>query len=163
MSAREPAARAWHAAVGAGDKLFVWAGCGRSIQTTTFESFDVSSLTWQYPQQLNGSLPDGLHNAAVTSDGENFYSAGGDTKVGRINRVYKINPGTLQCKELLPNSHSHAPKEKEGSRSVCFNNKLVVYGGWTKQGRYTDDLHTFDLEKGNKAYLCICYDPIRNL
>ena len=146
MSLREPAARAYHTAVNVGAKLFVCAGLGGSIQTTTLESFNVSALTWEQSQQLNGFLPDGLDNAAVTNDGENVYSCGGHTFSGRINTIYEINPYTLLCRELPPRNPSYAPKEHEGSRSVFFKNKLVVFGGDTKEGR-TDDLHVFDLGK----------------
>lgn len=162
MSLRQPAARLGHAAVGVGSKLFIWAGFGGSgdVQASTLESFNVSSLTWEQPKQLNGSLPDGLRNAAVTSDGENFYSFGGGTPSGRINTLYKINPCTLLCRELLPNSLSYVPQKQYGCRSVCFKNKLVVYGGCTDQHRYTPDPHVFDLDKSEYGsfYSCIGYE-----
>lgn len=147
MSAREPTARAFHAAVGVGDKLFIWGGYGQTT-TTTLESFNVCSLTWEKPRPLNGYLPSGLYNAAVTGDGEDFYSCGGETTSGRINTLYEINPHTLLCRELLPDSPSHAPQKQEGSSSVYFNRKIVVYGGYTVPSKQrTDDLLVFDLDK----------------
>lgn len=149
MSLREPAARAYHSAAGVDGKLFVWAGLGAgSIQTTTLESFNVSALTWEQSQRLNGPLPDGLNNAAVTDNaGVKFYSCGGHTPSGLLNTLYEMNPHTLLCRELLPHNPSYAPQKHEGSRSVFFKNKLVIYGGDTSEGR-TDDLHVFDLDKG---------------
>ena len=149
MSSREPKARAWHAAVGVGDKLFIWGGGGDStiIQTTTLEAFNVESLSWEQTRQLNGSLPDSLCSAAVTNEKENFYSFGGYTLPGHyVDTLYEINPSTLLCRELVPNSSSQAPEKQQGSRSVYFKNKVVVYGGNTGMGR-PDDLHIFDLEK----------------
>lgn len=158
MSSRQPEARYDHAAVGIDDKLFVWAGDGGStnIATRTLECFNVSSLTWEQPQQLIGSLPDGLCNMAVTSEGENVYTLGGYSKSGDINRVYEINPCTLLCRELLPNSSPHTPQKQDGSHSVCFQDKLVIYGGWTVQGRI-NDLHVFDLENSEwNIRFCSC-------
>ena len=156
MSSRQPTARTWHSAVGVGDKLFIWGGHGAiQIRTTTLECFNVSSLSWEQPQQLKGSLPDGLYNLAVTGDGRHFYA-----KSGRTNRVYEINPCTLLCRQLLKNSSIHAPQRQDGnrSRSVYFKNKVVVYGGVTEQDR-TDDLHVFDLDKSEyesiELYSCI--------
>ena len=136
MSAREPRARAWHAAVGVRDKLFVWGGLGEEpIQSTTLNSFNVSTLTWEPPRQLNGPLPDVLGCSAVAGDGETFYSCAGSTGTsGCINALYKINPSMVLCREMLPNSPSHAPPKNQGSRSVYFKSKIVVYGGYTDQG-----------------------------
>lgn len=149
MSSRQPTARCEHAAVGVGEKLFVWAGrkFGTEIQTTALDGFNVSAVVWEQPRHLHGSLPQGLRNAAITSEGENLYSFGGLTRSGHTNAVYQINLCTLVCRRLQPNSRFHAPRKSEGSRSVYFNNKLVVYGGLTSQGRYIDDLHVFNLEK----------------
>jgi len=163
MSSREPRARAWHAAVGVGDKLFIWGGGGDStrIQTTTLEVFNVNSLSWEQTRQLKGSLPDSLCSAAVTvtSQKESFYSFGGYTLPGHyIDTVYEINPSTLLCRELPPNSPSHAPEKQQGSRSVYFENKVVVYGGNTDQGR-PNEVRVFNLEKSTcgsiKLYTCI--------
>lgn len=153
----EPTARFWHAAVGDGDKMFVWTGYGDfpEVQTTTVESFNVRSLAWEKPQQLKGSLPDCLRDAAVTSDGGSAYSVGGRTSSGLINTVYKINPRTLTCMELQPNGLSFPPQKQVCSRSVCFQRKLVVYGG----GADSDKLYVFDLDKSEyeniKLYSCI--------
>lgn len=147
MSSTQPTARAYHAAIGIGEKLFIWAGWGGrrgAVKTTTLES--VSPLSWLESRQLKGSLPDGLYHAAVTSDGDCAFSFGGETSAGYINTVYEINTRSLLCRELLPTSPSHAPSKKIGSRSVYFEKSLVVYGGWNGQD-HTDELHVFDLDK----------------
>ena len=46
--AEEPRAKYHHAAVGAGQKLYVWGGDGgrTSVQASTVECLDVPSATW---------------------------------------------------------------------------------------------------------------------
>ena len=109
-------------------------------------------------QQLDGSLPDGLRNAAVTSDNEYAYTHGGYAGSTHLNCLNEINTLTLQCRELLPNSSSHAPQKTYGCRMVHFRKKLVVYGGLTGL-TCTNDLLVFDLDKseyeGIKLYSCI--------
>lgn len=149
MSSRsvQPAARRSHAAVGAGTKQYVWGGHPVS-STTTLESFDILSLTWEKPKRLLGSLPDGLWDMAITSEGDTAYSFGGRTgsypACTYFNTLYQINLSTLECKELVPENPSQAPTKTACSGVVYFNGKLVVYGGYTGQER-TDELHVFDL------------------
>ena len=164
MSLRQPQPRESHAAVAVGEKLFVWAGdCGSTkIQTTTIESFDVPSGIWEQPQQLHGSLPDGLYGMAVASDGKSAYTFGGRSgshpNYTYYNTVYQINLSTLECSELVPKDLSFAPKKSYGSGMVLFNDKLVVHGGYTGQD-WTDDLHVFDIKtsecESSKPVLCI--------
>ena len=170
MSTTEPTARYGHVAVGVGDRLFIWGGNNKRtpIQPTTFESFNLSALKWEHPRQLNGTLPDGLWNTVGTSDGEYGYTFGGYTGTTRLNTLYEINTRTLLCRELLPNSSSHAPKKVSGCRTVLYKKKLVVYGGYTGE-TCTDDLHVFDLDKseymqGNiKPYSCIAHGQVHQI
>ena len=130
MSSREPTARTEQAAIGFGNKLFIWGGCNRhtNIHTSSLESFNVCALKWEQPRQLNGSLPDGLQSTAVTNDSTFAYTYGGYTGSTQLNTLYEINPHMLQCRKLLPNNPSHAPQKTSGCRSVHFRKKLVVYG-----------------------------------
>ena len=145
MSSREPRPRKRHAAVGVGHNLYVWAGDSSSARTpsTTFETFDVGSETWGESQRLNGSLPDGLRNVAVATDGKSAYTFGGaSNSYAHLNSVYQIDLSTLQCRELVPRAASCAPRK--GSCMVYFNKKLVVHGGYTDRD-VTDELLVFDL------------------
>lgn len=142
-----------------GHKLFVWGGDGGSpgIQTTTIESFDVTSEAWDPPRQLSCSLPNGLYGMAVTTDGESAFFFGGVTLNSRVpsskpaserftysNTLYQVNLSTLQCKELVPKTPSHAPKGVSGGGMVCFNHRLVLYGGYTGRER-VDKVYVFDI------------------
>ena len=154
MATRQPLPRREHAAVGIGSKLYVWGGYGGSskIKTTALETFDVTSVQWEQPQLLNGSsMPDGLWGMAVTSDGETAYCCCGVTgshpNYTYYNTVFQITPSQHLCKELQPTSPSDArPQETSYSRVVRFQDKLVLYGGYTGQ-RSTNELHVFDLKK----------------
>lgn len=159
MSSRQPQSRAKHAAVGVGRKLFVWGGESGSakIQTTTIESFDVISQQWDPPRQIRCPLPDGLMSMAVATDGESAFFFGGSFGASGSytysNKLYLVDLSTLQCRELVPRTPSRAPKKVSGCAMVYFNQKLVVYGGYTGQQRenklYVFDMTTSELGQGD--------------
>ena len=163
MATRQPLPRRDHAAVGIGRKLHVWGGYGGSskIKTTALETFDVTSVQWEESQLLNGSsMPDGLEGMAVTSDGETAYCCCGRTgcyyNYTYYNTVFEITPSQHLCKELQPTSPSLMPEKTSGSRVVRFQDKLVLFGGFTGQRR-TNELHVFDLKK-SECELCMVLD-----
>ena len=116
------------------------------------------SATWQEPRQLRGrSLPDRLDRMAVTADGERAYSFGGRTGSALStysNAVYEVNMTSLECRELAPASASPVPSKKIDSGMVHYQHMLVVYGGFTSEGR-ADELHVFDLNT-SEANGCMC-------
>lgn len=158
MSSRElePQPRWKHAAFGAGLNHFVWGGDGGSakIQAQQIETFDVSSAKWKKPQLLQGSLPGRMYGMAITTDGESVFSFGGWNGSAHVNTIYEINPRTLKCREILPET-SNSPPGISRSGIVCFNGTLVVCGGYTDAG-HIDDLYVFDLRNSecgnNKRY-----------
>lgn len=151
MSSREPQPRSSHAAVGIGRKLYVWGGKGdpsqASIQCTTIESFDVLSETWQPPKEVDCPLPSTLLSMAVATDGESAYFFGGSPELHTYsNTVYWVEPSTGrgQCWELVPRNPSEAPRKGCGAGMVCYNYKLVVYGGFDGK-ECTNELRVMDL------------------
>ena len=157
MSSRRPEPTEGHATVSVGSKLHVWGGSLGSgspkAPATTLETFDVSSRMWERPQKLQCSLPDGLMSMAVTADGGNAYFFGGRTGPDAYyNAVYRVNPSTLQCVELIP--RNDPPREKAGSNVVYFNQNLVIYGGRTvEKNGVTDELLLFDLRTSEGCYI----------
>jgi len=148
--------RRYHAAASVGQKLYVWGGrdySGRErVQTATVESFDVSSESWLESRQLHGKLPDGLQGVAITLADESAYTFGGEAFVESLvgfkyfNKLFEINLFTLQCREIVPEPHSHVPKKMSFSGMVHFNHMLVVHGGCCRYGQErTDDVYVFDL------------------
>ena len=156
MATRQPLPRESHAAVGIGSKLYVWGGYGGSskIKTTALDTFDVTSVQWEQQTALRGcDMPDGLQAMAVTGDGETAYCCCGMTRrTGSItsytyyNTVFEIIPSQRLCKELQPTSPSLMLEGTSGSRVVRFQDKLILYGGYTGQRR-TKELHVFDLKE----------------
>ena len=159
MATRQPLPRNRHAAVGIGSKLYVWGGYDgfSKIKSTALETFDVTSVQWEQSQLLNGSsVPDGLHDMAVTSDGETAYCCCGRTDSTYYNTVFEITPSQHLCKELQPTSPSLMPEKTSGSRVVQFQDKLILFGGSTGQ-RLTNELRVFDLKK-SECELCMVLD-----
>lgn len=156
MSSRQPQPRDDHAAVGVGQKLFVWGGDGRSPknQTRTVKIFDVPSMAWQQPENLRGSqVPDKCWDMAIATDGESAYSFGGSTnKDTYFDTVFKVDLSTLLCEKLTTGESSSAPKKAQKGCMVYFNHKLIVHGGYS--GEPTGQLHTFDLKTG-EWHVCI--------
>ena len=151
MASFRPAARRYHAAVGAGQTMLVWGGRGEGIQTSTVESFDVTSLTWKEPRQLQGDLPIALASVAVASDGEKAYMFGGLSSRGLENKLFSLDLASLECRELVPSS-TPRPSGREHCRMVCCGGKLVVYGGFSGSViGASDDLYTFDLTSGTES------------
>ena len=159
MSRREPSARYRHAAVGIGQTLLVWGGKGLE-DSSIIERFDVVSTAWRDGRRLQGHLlPTGLHNMAITSDGENGYVFGGRTSSGqRLDRLFAINLLTMDCVLLSPSPESSRPSARSSSAIIYDEGRLVSYGGNTGSGIVSDDLHVFDLEKSmtvvTMSYCC---------
>ena len=156
MSFKEPQPRAGHAAVGAGQKLYIWGGdSSYPIQATTIDTFDVPSLAWQEPQELCGSQPrNKMWGMAVATNGETAYFFGGKTESNTYsNTLFKIELSTLLCEEINHRTFSTAPKEKFFSCMLYFDEKLVVHGGYTSAGEETEELHIFDLRTSECAYI----------
>ena len=127
---KEPSARAYHgAAADAYDRMCVWGGDGRYIETSSLERFDVSSATWETaPMQLVDSLgyrclPDGLQRMAIApSPTGKVYSFGGQISDDAIddkyiNDVYEIDLVASVCRPLVYTrqrfSFAAQPEERE--------------------------------------------------
>ena len=146
---REPKARFSHATVVADNKMLVWGGYSVE-ETSTVETFDVSSATWLEPRQLHGdTLPSGLYSMAFTADKKRAYVFGGYSYSTdqRYNKLFVIDLTSLECRELVPGSSSR-PSARDDSDMVCYGRKLVIYGGYTGPGAISDELHIFDLDTG---------------
>ena len=149
MATRQPLPRTRHAAIGIGSKLYVWGGDDGSskMKATALEIFDATSLNWKQETLHGCDMPDGLRGMAVTSDEETAYCCCGRTGGSTYyNTVFEITPSQHLCKELQPTSPSLMPEGTLGSRVVRFQDKLILYGGYTGQRR-TIELHVFDLKK----------------
>ena len=150
---KQPHARRSHAAVSEEQNMLIWGGENRdgSLKTSTLEIFDVLSVVWQDPQQFRGQpLYDGHRGMAVASDGEKAYMFGGVTgpfgSQTCCNTLYQFDLTSMECTILEPSTTAVSPSAAEGSRMVCANRKLVLYGGFTYANLPSDELFTFDLD-----------------
>lgn len=149
---REPEPRALHAAVGLGKRLYVWGGKGVSDAeskrlTSTVESFNVSTETWEEPQPISGGpLPDGLRNFAISTVAPGTaYLFGGNDGICQYNTIYQVDLNTLEYKKVFAKNPSEAPQGKSGCAMVYDNGRLIVFGGHSGEVE-TDELHVFDLK-----------------
>ena len=62
----------------------------------------------------------------------------------RSNCIYEVDLNTRTVKQLADEATANAPKGRSGSRMVLCNNTLIVFGGYTDDGR-TNDVLAFDL------------------
>ena len=162
----EPVARYKHAAVAVEQCMLVWGGQNRitPIQTSTVESFNLLSMTWEEPQQLRGqAFPENLSRMAVTYDEESVYWFGGLTGTYPSQRLYsstlhQIDLASLVCKPLVPAKGSVCPTPRANSHMVLQKRNLVLYGG-VHGDHVMDDLHTFDLDK-SKLEILVYYTKV---
>ena len=131
------------AAVGVGQTLLVWGGLDVE-ETSLVEGFDVVSTTWRDARRLQGdSLPNGLYDTAVTSDGEMGYVFGGDYSGGTSDKLFAINLTSLECREQVPSPQSsYRPGPRSASAMVYGEGRLVMYGGVSSR-----EVEVFDLNK----------------
>ena len=148
----EPEPRASHAAVGLGKRLYVWGGKGISEAeskrlTRTVVSFDVSTESWEQPQQISGGpLPDGLRDFAIATVAPGTaYLFGGNDGTCQHNTIYRVDLNTLECKKVFAKNPTEAPQGKSGCAMVYESDRLIVFGGHSGEVE-TDELHVFDLK-----------------
>ena len=157
---KQPDARRCHAAVSEEQNMLVWGGenphC--TLKTSTLEIFNVLSAVWQDSQQFRGQpLYDGHRGMAVASDGEKAYMFGGTTgpfgTQKHCNTLYQFDLTSLECAILEPSIASVSPSAADGSRMVCANRKLVLYGGFTDANLPSDELLMFGLNTSEISFI----------
>ena len=156
----EPLPRSDHAAVAVDNKLHMWGGWTGSKEKSRevvqkVEVFDISTEQWE-KKLTHGTLPPGLYNTAYAVVGSCLFVFGGYGGVSRHNTLYKLNLRTFQWEPVKVLNPSNGPQKKSGSGMVSYgDNQLVVFAGWMGS-EYTDELHVFDLNKGEYS---LCTKP----
>ena len=153
----EPLPRSEHAAVAVDNKLYMWGGWAGSVEKSQkllqkVEVFDISTELWE--QKLTHGTPSpGLWDTAYAVVGSCLFVFGGWDGVSRHNSLYKLNLRSCQWEWVRVSNPSSGPQRKRGCRMVSYSdNQLVVFAGFTGS-RMTDELHVFDLNKG-ECSLC---------
>ena len=156
----EPLPRAGHAAVAVDNKLHMWGGLTGSKEKSQklaqkLEVFDISTELWEQKPTHGTPLP-GLWDTAYTVVGSCLFVFGGYDGGCRHNRLFKLDLHTFRWEQVRVSNPSSGPQKKTGCGMVSYgDNQLVVFAGCI--GRvWTDELHVFDLSKGEYS---LCTKP----
>ena len=156
----EPLPRSAHAAVAVDNKLHMWGGWAGSKENSReeagkIEMFDISKELWEQ-KPTHGTPPPGLCDTAYTVVGSCLFVFGGYDSVSRHNSLFKLHLRSFQWEQVQVSNPYSGPQRKDSCRMVSYgDNQLVVFAGVTDSG-YTDELHVFDLDKGEYS---LCTKP----
>lgn len=148
----EPRARWGHGSVEVKGKVYVWGGedsSGNPYPASLVEVFDIRTGYWEQ-HNASGVGPIGVIYSAYTTIGEKLYTFSGRGK-GRtyFNTLHQLNLKTMRWKKLAYRNPSDAPAPCRGCTMIAYSkDKLVTFGGLDETGRYSNDLHLFDLRSG---------------
>ena len=172
----EPSPKFGHGAAPVGGRCYLWGGhvqdfseSGRRKLMSTIEVFDSYLETWE-KHHTTGMPPPGLYFGVCTSLLDSLYWFGGNNGSSCYhNSLHRLDPTTLEWRELQPLNQVDGPMRKAGCGVVTFlQDKLAVFGGYgiprgptqpgatfTSDTRFTDgsgwsdELHVFDITEGN--------------
>ena len=134
----------------------------KSGLASSVHSFDGLLESWS-SEDTGGVPPPRLYNGACASAGHHVYVYGGHDGSAPQGSLHQLDTRTWTWKQLS----STGPMRKSGCRMVSYGSNLVLFGGYgipsgptqpgaefVKSSMYTDgrgwtnELHTFDLIKG---------------
>ena len=134
----------------------------KSGLVSSVHSFNGLLESW-YPEDTGGVPPPGLYNGACASAGHYVYVYGGHDGSAYQGSLHQLDTRTWTWKQLS----STGPTRKAGCGIVVYGSNVVLFGGYgipsgptqpaaefVKSSKYTDgrgwtnELHTFDLIKG---------------
>ena len=156
----EPLPRSGHAAVAVDNKLHMWGGKAGSKEKSREEAhkievFDISKELWEQ-KPTHGTSPPGLWGTAYTVVGSCLFVFGGYDGESRHNTLFKLDLRSFQWEQVPVSTPYSGPQRKRGCRMVSYgDNQLVVFAGYTGSA-HTDELHVFDLDKGEYS---LCTKP----
>ena len=160
----EPLPRSSHAAVAVDNKLHMWGGFGGSKEKSReeadkIEMFDISKELWEQ-EPTHGTPPPGLWYTAYTVVRSCLFVFGGyDSDGSHHNSLFKLDLHNFQWEQVQVSNPFSGPQKKAGCEMVSNgDNQLVIFAGSTDSGE-TDELHVFDLDKGEYS---LCTKPQAN-
>ena len=100
-------------------------------------------------RETTGTPPRRPALGAYTTIGNKAYYFGGWDGSSCDNSLHSLDLSTMQWVTLQPRNPSQGPSRKSNCGMVAHgDNELVVYGGYASDGRYTDELHVYNLREG---------------
>ena len=157
----------------------MWGGCTDNFSTAkgekmvSIEIFD-SYQTW-ITKKTEKDPPLWVYDGACTSSGHNIYMYGGHAGKSLYGSLYEFNTRTSSWRELASHS-ADSPMKKWGCGMAVCGDKCVLFGGYgipsgpiqsgadfvrnnsrTDGSGWTNEMHTFDLNKGEGALLFILW------
>ena len=148
----------------------------RKKKIVSIESFDSYLETWTR-KTSKGDPPPWLYDGACASSGHIIYTYGGNGGQSYYGSLYEFNSRTSSWKELAPHS-ADSPMKKSSCGMVVWGEKCILFGGYgipsgpTQSGAdfirnssstdghgWTNEMHTFDLKKGEGASLLLSTGP----
>ena len=157
LTSYEPLPRSAHVAVAVDNKLHMWGGEAGSVEKSRevadkIEVFDISTEIWEQ-KPTHGIPPPGPCGTAYTVVGSSLFVFGGCDGVSRHNTIFKLDLRSFQWEKVHVSKSSSGPQRKSTCGMVSYgDNQLVVFAGSTGSA-FTDELHVFDLDKGEYS-LC---------
>ena len=127
----EPSPRFSHCAAAVAGRCFLWGGHAPNV--SAIEIFDPYLETWE-KYNTAGVPPPGLYGRGYASLLDSLYWFGGKDAIdGKsfYNSLHRLDPTTLEWRELHPLNQADGPMRKWGGGMVPFlQDKLAIFGGY---------------------------------
>ena len=159
-------------------QIYMWGGRTEDFSTSrgkkivSIESFDPYLETWTR-KTTKGDPPPWYYYGACTSSGHIIYNYGGYDGQSYYGSLYEFNTRTSSWRKLTPHSVD-SPMKKFSCGMVVWGEKCVLFGGYgipsgptqsesdfirnnsrTDGCRWTNEMHTFDLIKGEGIIIIV--------
>ena len=132
-------------------KVFVWGGRLTDEQDTSHLKniyiLDTLKENWK-SKSTTGEHPRGYKYCCSAQSGNVLYVYGGwDENDEETGSLFSLNLDILSWRELSPHVHD-GPRKKQSGGMIVQGKKIILFGGYTKDIKETNELHIFDLSTG---------------
>ena len=151
MAFVEPLGRAGCVSATIDSKVFVWGGELTDGEDTSHLKniyiLDTLKENWK-SKSINGEHPRGYQYCCSAQSGNVLYVYGGldETNI-RTGSLFSLNLDVLSRKELSHHVHD-GPSKKHGGGIFVQGDKIILFGGYTGDDDWTNELHIFNLSTG---------------
>lgn len=170
----EPSPRCGPFSATVGGQFYIWGGCTedfsneKSEVAKTLHVFNLESRSWE-SKSIAGDPPTGLYAGACASAGNHLYMFGGTGGQDSYSCLRRLDTKTSTWTQP---ANQPCPTVRKGwCGMVSYDSKLVIFGGYgipsgpiqsgaaftklpgklTNGVGWTNELHTFDLKKGEEV------------